>query len=131
MCGRTTENHYEISGSIRFCFHRGDRRPSTIAPSSFDCRPPRPANLKIYEAHLGRAWQLCFKAGMLLRIGKYRECSACSSRLMLFFLIAANHALHCRAGKCADVRHCRHRGTNTHALWQNIRSKRGGQRICT
>lgn len=29
---------------------------------------------------------------------------------MLFVLI----------GKCADVRHCRHRGTNTHALWQNM-----------
>ena len=59
MCGRTTENHYEISRSIRFRFHRCDRRPSIIAPSGFDCRPPRPANLKIYEAHLGRAWQSC------------------------------------------------------------------------
>ena len=35
-------------------------------------------------------------------------------------VLIANRALHCRAGNCADVRHCRHRGTNTHALWQNM-----------
>ena len=62
--------------------------------------------------------ELCFKAGMFLRTGKDR-----STRLMLFVLIA-NDALHCHAGKCADVRHCRHRGTNTHALWQNIQKQK-------
>ena len=127
---RITMRCHVPSGSVFIAVTEDPQSLRLAVLNSFDCRPPRPANLKIYEAHLGRAWQLCIKAGIFLRIGKYRERSACSSRLMLFVLIA-NHALHCRAGKCADVRHCRHRGTNTHALWQNIRSKRGGQRIGT
>lgn len=92
-------------------------------------RPPRPAHLQIYEAHLGRPYPpVLFQ----LRSATLNWCSSrvayadlCSAHLLF---VQPSFDDMCWTSVPVCWRHCRPSGANTHDLWLNSGIKRQKQK---